>query len=371
MCTSCDPVSRIPDGYHRRAAELALRAAGDTSPNPIVGCVIVSSAGDIVGEGFHERAGLPHAEANALAAAGEAARGGTAFVTLEPCAHFGRTAPCAQALIDAGVDKVVIGALDPNPKAAGGAAILRSAGIEVEVAADAIPFEELNRPWMKHVTTGLPYVVVKQGMSIDGATSADGTGRTTITGAFGREVTLGLRQRLAATLIGSATVVADDPTLLRAPGARFPGVRIILAMDSLPPTSARLLVDESAPTWIVAPYDALEEVAIDSFADHVRFVPYERSGGLEAALRAIADAGADSILVEAGPRLFASFMESAFVDELITVTAGGFIGTATGGRTMTNTLAGDTLTTPWRPLETHLHGDVVVTTWSQRVEGED
>lgn len=370
MGTSCDHVSHIPDAYLRRAAELALRAAGDTSPNPIVGCVIVSADGDVVGEGFHERAGLPHAEANALAVAGESAHGATVYVTLEPCAHFGRTPPCAQALIDARVAKIVIGAPDPNPKAAGGAALLREAGIEVEIVADTTPFKDLNRPWLKRVTTGLPYVVVKQGMSIDGATSADGTAPTAITGASGREVTLELRQRVAATLVGSATVVADDPTLLRGSGARFPGVRIVLAIDSLPSTTARLLGDESAPTWIVAPYDVLEEVAIDSCADHVRYVPYERSGGLEAALRAIVEAGVDSILVEAGPRLFASFMESGLVDELVTVTAGGFIGAATGGRTTISTLAGDALATPWMPIETQLHGDVVVTTWAPRTEGE-
>ena len=163
-----DVTSRIDDAYLARAAVLALRGAGRTWPNPVVGCVVVRD-GEIVGEGFHPRAGEPHAEIFALAQARERARGADAYVTLEPCNHHGRTPPCVDALIEAGVASVTIGMTDPNPVAAGGLERLRTAGIAVNVVADQAPFAEITLGWLKRMRTGLPLVTATVTSAATGA----------------------------------------------------------------------------------------------------------------------------------------------------------------------------------------------------------
>lgn len=369
MWFSGDLVSRIPDIHLRRAAELALRALGDTDPNPPVGCVIVGADGAVVGEGWHQRAGGPHAEVHALEMAGRSARGATAYVTLEPCAHHGLTPPCADALIEAGVARVVIGMPDPGDASGGGAQRLRDAGIAVGFSDDPTPFEELVAPWRKWVTTGLPYVVLKQGMSLDGATSVDGSRRIAVTGASGRQVTLGLRARTGAVLVGSRTVKIDDPTLLREEGAAYPATRVVLCDWSLPPSDAKLMSDAAAPTIVLAPQELLvaaQEIA----ADGVRVVGYDRSSGLEGALRSLGAARISSLLVEAGPRLFEAFMSEGLIDELVTVVSGGLLGEASGGRQTLSTVRGDGLYAAFDPRATTIVGDVVVTSWTPRAEGE-
>lgn len=356
-----DPVSHISDEFLRRAANLALRAEGNTSPNPVVGCVLVAD-GEVVGEGFHSRAGRPHAEVEALTAAGDRARGATAYVTLEPCAHFGKTPPCADALIAAGVERVVIGMPDTNPVADGGAEKLRAAGIHVEFSEDPTPFREINRPWLKRLKTGLPYVTVKLGLSLDGFSCTDGNQRITVTGTAGREVTIAMRGRRAGVLVGRRTAEVDDPSLLRADVSPYPATRIILCTSALPSSGLKLVSDNLAPTLIVAPADLLTG-ELPKVADWVRFVGYDRVTGLAGALRAIANEGVDSVLVEPGPTLFSQFLESRHIDELVTVVAGGFLGAAATCSPVHTTLAGDILQPRFKAVSAVVHEGVSVTRW--------
>ncbi|MFP8964841.1 bifunctional diaminohydroxyphosphoribosylaminopyrimidine deaminase/5-amino-6-(5-phosphoribosylamino)uracil reductase RibD, partial [Streptomyces nanhaiensis] len=197
----------------RRAVALSARGLGSTSPNPVVGCVVLDAAGRIVGEGWHRRAGGPHAEVHALAEAGEAARGGTAVVTLEPCDHTGRTGPCSRALIDAGVARVVYAVADPTPAARGGADTLAAAGIDVEGGLLAKEAAEVNAPWLTSVRLGRPYVRWKYAATLDGRTAAaDGTSRW-ITSGEARADVHRLRAGADAVLVGSGTARADDPHL--------------------------------------------------------------------------------------------------------------------------------------------------------------
>ncbi len=188
----------------RRAVELAARGLGTTSPNPVVGCVVLDAAEEIVGEGWHQVAGGPHAEVVALAAAGERARGGTAVVTLEPCSHTGRTGPCTTALRDAGVRRVVYAVADPHPVAAGGAGVLRAADVDVEGGLLQAEAERLNEAWLHSVRRGRPFVIWKYGASLDGQiAAADGTSRW-ITGEAARRDSHRLRARVDAIRSGSA-----------------------------------------------------------------------------------------------------------------------------------------------------------------------
>ena len=197
----------------RRALELAGQAAASVLPNPVVGCVLLSPTGDTVGEGWHQRYGEAHAEVNALGIAGPAARGATAVVTLEPCNHTGRTGPCTQALIAAGVARVVIANRDPWAPAAGGVEVLRAAGVEVETGVLADDAADVNRVWLTGVRRQRPFVTFKAGMTLDGRVAApDGTSRW-ITSAESRADVHLLRRRVDTMLVGSGTVLADDPLL--------------------------------------------------------------------------------------------------------------------------------------------------------------
>jgi diaminohydroxyphosphoribosylaminopyrimidine deaminase/5-amino-6-(5-phosphoribosylamino)uracil reductase len=199
--------------YMARALELARRAVGRTSPNPVVGAVIVKD-GRIVGEGFHRRAGLPHAEIEALRQAGARARGSTLYVTLEPCNHTGRTPPCCDAILAAGVSRVVIAARDPNPITNGrGMARLRRAGVDVVAGVLERDARTLNEPFRKAVTTGLPFVVAKVGQSLDGKIATRAGQSRWITSAAARRLAHAWRGRVDAILVGVNTVLADDPRL--------------------------------------------------------------------------------------------------------------------------------------------------------------
>ncbi|MCY0923942.1 bifunctional diaminohydroxyphosphoribosylaminopyrimidine deaminase/5-amino-6-(5-phosphoribosylamino)uracil reductase RibD, partial [Streptomyces sp. H27-G5] len=190
----------------RRAIELAARGLGSTSPNPVVGCVVTDATGRVVGEGWHERAGGPHAEVHALRAAGAAARGGTAYVTLEPCNHTGRTGPCAQALVDAGVTRVLYAVPDPTPQAGGGSATLRAAGITAEAGFLADEAEDGNAAWLTSVRLGRPHVLWKYAATLDGrVAAADGTSRW-ISSAESRADVHRLRAEVDAVLVGAQPV---------------------------------------------------------------------------------------------------------------------------------------------------------------------
>jgi diaminohydroxyphosphoribosylaminopyrimidine deaminase/5-amino-6-(5-phosphoribosylamino)uracil reductase len=280
----------------RRAIELSARGLGTTSPNPAVGCVILDAAGEPAGEGWHEYAGGPHAEVNALAAAGDRARGGTAVVTLEPCDHQGRTGPCTQALLAAGVSAVVYAVADPNATAAGGAETLRRAGVDVEGGVLADAASRVNEAWLHGVRTGRPFVVWKYASSLDGQiAAADGSSRW-ITGPEARRDVHRLRHELDAVAVGVGTVLADDPalTVRDLPDGAAPRrqpLRVVLDRSGRTPAGAQVR-DDAAETLVSAAKPA--ELLAELF-----------------------DRGVRSLLLEGGPTVAGSFWAEGLVDKVV------------------------------------------------------
>ncbi|MDO8987259.1 MAG: bifunctional diaminohydroxyphosphoribosylaminopyrimidine deaminase/5-amino-6-(5-phosphoribosylamino)uracil reductase RibD [Coriobacteriia bacterium] len=320
-----DVAARISDPFLSRAYTLAESGRGTTSPNPMVGCVVVSD-GVVVGEGFHQHAGGPHAEIVALTAAGHTAWGSTAYVTLEPCDHFGRTPPCTSALLEAGVARVVIGMADPSVAAAGGASTLREAGVEVCFAQDSAPFVLQNEAWLHHLRVGRPYVHVKLALSLDAhPTSALGL-RTQVSGLGGAEVTMRLRSAADVVVVGSSTARIDDPALtvrdpqFGAPVSRQP-LRVVFARKDVP--DASLFHDGLGESRALVP-------DVVSVPDGVSALRYHATGNssadLCAAFVALGETGARRVLVEAGPKLFSALWEARLIDELTLVHAGGVFG---------------------------------------------
>ncbi len=357
-----DASASISDPHLRRAFLLAERGRGTTAPNPMVGCVIVHE-GEVVGEGFHERAGDPHAEVRALEAAGERARGSTVYVTLEPCAHHGRTPPCTDALRAAGVGAVIIGTPDTTVEAAGGAEVLRAAGIAVSFAEDPAPFEELNEAWLARSTTGLPWVHVKVATTLDGKVSLAEGVRTAISGPESARITMRLRAAADAVCVGARTAAIDDPalTVRDADGRdveRQP-LRIVLARDTVDLTP-RLFTDARGPVAVVCHEGALTE----RLPAEVDLIEYPRADGIRGALSAIAAAGVDRLFIEPGPRLFTALWDEGLVDEFVHVQAGGLGGTDAPGMYNGVRIGTDaTLLDAARPLESGVVGDDVVTVW--------
>jgi diaminohydroxyphosphoribosylaminopyrimidine deaminase/5-amino-6-(5-phosphoribosylamino)uracil reductase len=236
----------------RRAVVLARRGLGRTGPNPAVGCVIVRD-GAIVGEGWHRKAGTPHAEVHALAEAGSLARGADVYVSLEPCSHFGKTPPCADALIEAGVGRVFAGMVDPNPRVSGmGLERLRGAGIAAVAGILEAECRTVNEPFIKHVTTGLPFVMLKSALTMDGKCATAAGDARWITNERSRRHVHRLRSRMDAIMVGVGTVIADDPELTcRIPGGRDPSRVVVDSMLRMP-ASARLLNLESKAKTLVA-----------------------------------------------------------------------------------------------------------------------
>ncbi len=318
--TGADDGTRADSVWMARALALAARGLYTTHPNPRVGCVLVRD-GEVVGEGWHARAGEPHAEVHALRAAGERARGATAYVTLEPCAHFGRTPPCADALIAAGVARVVVAVRDPFPRVAGaGIARLEAAGIRVDVGVGAEAATELNCGFLARHARGRPWVRLKVAMSLDGRTAlADGSSRW-ITGAAARADNMRWRARSSAILTGIGTVLADDPQLtvrLDDPHQAFvPPLRVVLDSTLRTSPTARVL-DQAAPTLLVcAPEARAGHPAID--ASRVLTCPRHATGlGLGVVLAELAAREVNEVHVEAGPTLAGAFLHAGLVDELL------------------------------------------------------
>ena len=289
--------------WMRRALELAARGRRPDA-NPRVGCVLVSPAGDLVAAGWHRGAGTPHAEADALSRAGELARGTTAYVTLEPCNHTGRTEPCAQALVAAGVARVVHAQSDPNPRAAGGADALRGRGIVVTSGLLEQDATELNATWTHLVTTGRPWVTWKLASTLDGrSAAADGTSQW-ITGPAARNDVHAKRSQCGAVIIGTGTALNDNPRLTarRIDGTLFDDqpLRVVVGERELRP-DARVL-DDSAPTWHLRTRDPKEVLA------------------------RLADAEIHHVWLEGGPTMAAAFLAAGLVDEVIAYVAPVFLG---------------------------------------------
>jgi diaminohydroxyphosphoribosylaminopyrimidine deaminase / 5-amino-6-(5-phosphoribosylamino)uracil reductase len=314
-----------------QALRLAERGLFTAQPNPRVGCVIAHGE-QVVGTGFHERAGEPHAEVFALREAGERARGATAYVTLEPCAHHGRTPPCADALIAAGVERVVIAAEDPFPQVAGqGIERLRAAGIVVEHGLMRDPARELNIGFFSRIERGRPWVRMKLAMSLDGRTALANGESKWITGAAARDDVQRWRARSSAILTGSGTVIADNPRLtVRLPGRgaspgpasgqehpRFPTpLRVVLDRQLRTPAGSFVL-DGSAPTLVL--HGAGLSAADDRFAAVETTVVPECGDTLDlgAVLGLLAERDINELHVEAGPTLCGALFAAGLVDELL------------------------------------------------------
>jgi diaminohydroxyphosphoribosylaminopyrimidine deaminase/5-amino-6-(5-phosphoribosylamino)uracil reductase len=311
-----------------RALQLAALAEGRTSPNPLVGAVVLDVDGQLVGEGFHALAGGPHAEVGALAQAGERARGGTLIVTLEPCCHHGRTPPCSEAVIAAGIARVVVAMADPHPLVAGGGlARLRTAGLEVIEGVGEAEARRLNQAFLHRVSTGRPLGILKWAMSLDGRTALPNGDSQWISGPQARSWVHRLRARCDAVIVGGGTVRADDP-LLTSRGQRQPEpLRVVLSRGLDLPTQARLW-NGSAPTLVAhgpdipaGKHDLLEHLA-------------ER-GVIPAALPAcepaalledLARRGCNQVLWECGPALAAAAVKQGCVQQLAAVIAPKLLG---------------------------------------------
>ncbi len=320
--------------YMARALQLARRGLFTTQPNPRVGCVLVKDHG-IVGEGWHERAGDAHAEVNALRAAGETARGATAYVSLEPCCHHGRTPPCTDALIQAGVRRVVAAMEDPNPNVAGqGAQRLRDAGLEVEVGLLAAEAATLNPGFIARMQRGRPYVRAKLAASLDGRTAmASGESRW-ITGEAARADVQRWRARSSAMLTGSGTVRIDDPSLtVRGLAVARQPLRVVVESCREPmPVDARLLQEAGETVVVAAGMDPDRAHLLRAAgAEVVVLAGEEGRVDLSALLRELAGRGVNELMVEAGPRLNGALVGAGLVDEILLYLAPHLMGNAARG----------------------------------------
>ncbi|WP_350016734.1 bifunctional diaminohydroxyphosphoribosylaminopyrimidine deaminase/5-amino-6-(5-phosphoribosylamino)uracil reductase RibD [Rhodanobacter sp. IGA1.0] len=301
------------------ALRLAERGLFTTQPNPRVGCVI-AHGDDVVGTGFHQRAGEPHAEVFALREAGGSARGATAYVTLEPCAHHGRTPPCAEALVAAGVRRVVVASEDPFPQVNGrGIDRLRAAGIMVETGLQREAARELNAGFFSRIERGRPFVRVKLAMSLDGRTALANGESKWITGEAARADVQRWRARSSAILTGSGTVLADDPRLtVRLDGdeAFSPPLRVVLDRQLRTPPGSQVL-DGSTPTLVL--HGAAASCADERFARIERMAVATRGDmiDLHAVLGLLAGRGCNEVHVEAGPTLCGALFAAGLVDELL------------------------------------------------------
>lgn len=334
--------SKPPDRDARwmsRALELARRGLYSAAPNPRVGCVIVA-ADTVVGEGFHARTGGPHAEIEALAAAGERARGATAYLGLEPCSHHGRTPPCAKALIAAGVERVVAAMEDPNPKVAGrGLAALRAAGVAVQLGPMAAEARALNAGFVSRMTRGRPRVTVKLGASLDGRTAmASGESRW-ITGAAAREDVQHWRGESCAIVTGIGTALADDPRLdLRLGEAQTLGrqpLRVVLDSGLRLPPAARVLSPPGRALLCTA-QAAMEATAavqaLQAAGAELETLPMGPAGlELSALMDRLARRECNEVLVEAGPALAGAFVAAGLADRLVVYLAPTLMGESARG----------------------------------------
>jgi diaminohydroxyphosphoribosylaminopyrimidine deaminase / 5-amino-6-(5-phosphoribosylamino)uracil reductase len=327
----------------RRALELATRGWGRVSPNPLVGCVLVRD-GRVVGEGWHEGPGSEHAEAMALRSAGPRASGATAFVTLEPCDHYGRTPPCARALIDAGVEGVVAATRDPNPAVDGsGFRALRDAGLSV---ADGLLEDEAirqNLAFRTHVRTGRPFVVLKMASSLDGKAAARDGSSKWITGEEARADVQRLRAWADAVVVGSGTTLTDDPALtVRDPAfaSARPPLRVVVDASGRVPGDRRVF-DAAAPTLVVTTERvpaARRREWVDAGAD-VALLDGNDVGGvsLPALVEELGKRDVQGVLLEGGPALAWSAVRDGVVDQLVLYLAPRLV----GGRDATGWLAGE------------------------------
>ena len=323
------PFSSLDHAYMAQALRLAEKGLYSTSPNPRVGCVIVRD-GKVVGSGWHERAGQPHAEINALEAAGPAARGATVYITLEPCSHHGRTPPCAEALIEAGVAKVIVAMQDPNPLVAGrGHALLKEAGIPVQAGLLEAEASALNIGFVSRMTRNRPWVRVKIAASLDGKTALNNGASQWITGEAARRDGHRFRARSCAILTGIGTVLADNPELsVRHVDTSRQPLRAVVDSRLDIPLDARLL-HGAGELIFTANASEGKILALRDMGAHPIVLPDSDTGhrvDLEGMMRALADFEVNEVLVEAGRMLNGALIAAGLVDELVIYLAPCLIG---------------------------------------------
>ncbi len=329
--------------YMKLALRLAARGAGWVSPNPMVGAVVVKD-GQIVGQGYHRRAGAPHAEVEALRQAGNAARGADLYVTLEPCNHQGRTPPCTQAILAAGVSRVIIATQDPNPQVAGGGAeYLKSQGVAVETGLLEDEARRLNEAWFHWVETGRPWVIAKAACSLDGKIATAGGESQWLTGESARAYGHRLRHRVDAILVGINTALADNPQLTtRLPRGRGQDpIRVVLDSRLRLPLTAKLLhLDSPAPTWVActraAPKEKIKAIK-DLGAEVLVFPPEAGRVPLKPLLELLGRQQVQSLLVEGGAEVLGAFFDQRLVNQFYFFFAPKIL----GGRSAPGVLGGE------------------------------
>ena len=311
-------------GYMTMALELAARGRGQTSPNPMVGAVVVDANGDVVGKGFHEAAGKPHAEVMALNAAGARADGATLYITLEPCNHFGRTPPCTEAILAAGIARVVVAATDPNPDVAGGGcAYLEENGLEVATGVCEPEARKLNEIFNKYIVKKSPFVVVKCAATLDGRIATRSGDSKWVSGEVSRRFVHTLRHELDGIMVGIGTVTADDPSLTARPEAKAGSdpVRIILDTHlSISPDAKLLHLDSTAETVIVCGVSVPDEKVTRIQRNGVRILPMESENGrilMKPLMARLGRMGITSLLIEGGSRIIGSAFREHIVDKVI------------------------------------------------------
>ena len=316
--------------YMQQALQIAAYAAGRTSPNPLVGAVIVKD-GRVVGQGWHRKAGTEHAEIHALRQAGELAAGATIYVTLEPCSHYGRTGPCSKALIDARIKRVVIAMLDPNPLVAGkGVAMLKAAGIEVETGLLQEQAERLNEVFLKWIMTKMPFVVMKTAMTLDGKIATAAGNSKWISNEVSRRRVHELRDVYDGILVGIGTVLADDPALttrLASQSGKNP-LRIVVDSRARTPLTAKVVTDGQAETLIAvtAAAEAAKVEALRQAGVEVLVVNDGQQVDLKQLFCLLGERGVCSIFVEGGARINYSLLKAGLVDKVYSFIAPKMVG---------------------------------------------
>jgi diaminohydroxyphosphoribosylaminopyrimidine deaminase/5-amino-6-(5-phosphoribosylamino)uracil reductase len=313
-------VNELHERFMKRAIQLARKGVGKTSPNPAVGSVVVNG-GEIVGEGWHRKAGTPHAEVHALRQAGERAKGADLYVTLEPCSHFGKTPPCADTVIAAGISRVFVGMIDPNPLVSGrGVEKLRKSGVEVVAGLLEAGCRELNQPFIKHVTTALPFVTMKSAMTMDGKTAALSGDSRWITSESSRKLVHRLRAGVDAVMTGSGTLLADDPQLtVRMARGKSP-VRIVVDSTLQTPVDCRLMSEAGKTPVIIATIssDRSKAGALAEKGAEV-LICHQNDGrvDLHDLLARLGARGIQSILLEGGERLCGEMLRHRLIDRFL------------------------------------------------------
>jgi len=317
--------------YMQRALELAVKGVGRTNPNPLVGAVIVKND-KIIAEGYHEAFGGPHAEINALKNATESVKGATMYVTLEPCSHYGKTPPCTEAIIESGITEVVVAAADPNPLVAGrGIKRLEDSGIAVWTGLLEDEAKELNKIFIKFISTGNPFVIMKTAMTIDGKIACKSGKSKWISNEKSRQHVHNLRNRLSGIMVGIGTVLKDDPSLTcrRGEFSRQP-IRIIVDSSLKIPLDAKVLTDERPEETIIATTEKLDNQkaeSIKSLGAKILYVP-SKDGRVDLIklMELLGKEQIDSILLEGGGELNYSALKAGIVDKVMTFIAPKILG---------------------------------------------